>query len=231
MTNKHKDISGQRFGRLLVLERAGVDSGRSVLWACLCECGTKTVIRGKSLRAGSSQSCGCLRKERAAAANSSRLLKHGETVGGNSRTYRIWTNMVSRCTNQKFDTYPYYGGRGISVCDRWLTFSNFLEDMGRAPGRLTLDRIDSMGDYEPGNCRWASKDIQANNTRRNVVIEWHGEKRTMSQWCHQLGLSVGTVHSRLKRGWSADRALSTPTDVYRKLDQKQVAHETREGEK
>lgn len=201
------DLTGQRFERLTVLDLAGMSSNRSAKWRCRCDCGGEIVTQGKFLRSGQSLSCGCLRKERAAIATRKAKTTHGHTAGTNSRTYRIWMNMISRCTNPRFDSYPYYGGRGISVCERWKTFANFLTDMGPAPDRLTLDRKDSDGDYSPENCRWATKSQQANNTRRNVNITLDGRTQTMSQWCAELGLVVGTVHSRLKRGFSPSEAL------------------------
>lgn len=208
--NKHIDITGQRFGRLVALSRNGNGPGRSALWLCICDCGAEVTTRGKFLREGSAQSCGCLRKERAAEANSARLFKHGETAGGNSRTYRIWANMVSRCTNPNFDSYPYYGGRGIEVCERWRTFAHFLADMGRAPEGMSIERNDSDGNYEPTNCRWATKREQASNTRRNVHLTMGAETKTMSEWSRHVGLSIGTIHSRLKRGWPVEKALTTP---------------------
>lgn len=216
MKPKHKDLAGQRFGRLLVLERAGTSHKRSALRSCACDCGAMTVRQGQSLCAGAAQSCGCLRKERVAEANAKRLRRHGETVGGQSRTYRAWCAMVARCTNPKSDAYPWYGGRGVSVCERWLDFELFMKDMGRAPDGMSIERTNYDGNYEPGNCRWATKIEQANNTRANVFLEWNGRKLTVAQWCRELGLKPATVYRRLKLGWSVDRALSTCPSEYRR---------------
>jgi hypothetical protein len=207
MNSRINDLTGSVFGRLTVQGFAHTKD-RTVYWMCACSCGASKTIKGASLVAGRSQSCGCLGKERRSAANSKRKLVHGETVNGNSRTYRIWANMVSRCTNPAFDAYPYYGGRGIEVCERWRTFSNFLADMGRAPDGLSIDREDANGNYEPGNCRWATKSVQANNTRHNVTIEIDGRRLTVAQWSREPGASkIGTIYSRVANGWAGRRAV------------------------
>jgi hypothetical protein len=217
MSPRSIDISGQRFGRLLVIDMAGVTASRSAVWRCVCDCGRTKNVSGKNLRSGESQSCGCLGKERRAAGTKRAKTTHGETAGpSNSRTYRIWTNMISRCTNPKFDAYPWYGGRGIAVCERWRTFPNFLADMGRAPEGMTLDRTESSGDYEPGNCRWATKREQANNKRNNRVIEWRGERLTQAQWAERVGLDQKLISARLIKGWSVEAALCTPPMSLRK---------------
>lgn len=206
----HINIAGQRFGRLFVLEFAGTSKRRLALWKCQCECGNVIVTAGKLLRSGESASCGCLRKERSSAAARVAKTIHGHTSGGNSRTYRIWANMVSRCTNPRFDSFRHYGARGISVCESWKTFSNFLEDMGPAPEGLTLDRIDGNGNYQASNCRWVTSKQQAENTSRTVWLEFDGQRLSMSEWSRRRGLQVQTVAARLKRGWSIERALCTP---------------------
>ena len=106
-----------------------------------------------------------------------RLTTHGETAGKNSRVYRIWANMRSRCDNPKFDAYPYYGGRGIKTCEAWKVFGNFLKDMGHPPDGFSIDRIDSGGDYEPSNCKWSSKKEQANNKSSNLRFEMYSAHR------------------------------------------------------
>ncbi|MCX8017695.1 MAG: hypothetical protein N2690_07345 [Rhodocyclaceae bacterium] len=204
------DMTGSRAGRVTVLAFAGT-KGKNAYWSCVCDCGTRFVTQGRHLRSGSTKSCGCFGKEQRALATSKAKTKHGKTAGGNSRVYRIWSNMVSRCTNPNFDAYPYYGGRGISVCDRWRLFENFLQDMGEPGPDESIDRIDPSGDYEPGNCRWSSKIEQANNTRKNKVLEIDGTRMTVAEWSRQPGACAAkTIYERLERGWDSRRAVFAP---------------------
>jgi hypothetical protein len=141
-----------------------------------------------------------------------RAPSHGH-AGGNGRTpeYTAWRNMINRCTNPGVRSYPRYGGRGIAVCGRWRqNFAAFLADVGFRPGPgYTLDRIDSNGDYEPGNCRWATQVEQQNNRRDNHVITFGGVSKTLSEWARDLGIAPATLQTRInRRGWSLERALS-----------------------
>jgi hypothetical protein len=148
------DLMGKRFGRLTVRERA---RGR---WICKCDCGELKLVRGGDLRVGKVTSCGCGR------------VKHGHArhVGERSPEYQAWENMKQRCYNPNTTRYDDWGGRGIRVCDRWLKFENFLADMGLRPSAgHSIDRIDNDGNYEPGNCRWATRSQQQRNRRDNVI--------------------------------------------------------------
>lgn len=125
-----------------------------------------------------------------------------------SPEHRAWSSMIRRCTNPTQRAYKNYGGRGIVVCERWLkSFECFLEDMGRLPPDHTLDRIDNDGNYEPGNCRWATKTTQANNTRRNHFIEHAGRRQTIAEWAMEIGVKHATLKRRIYKGLSLDRAL------------------------
>lgn len=150
------DLTGKRFGKLEALVFYGVGMEGVSLWRCRCDCGSVLPIATRSLVTGRSTSCGCARNESTTAANKKRLITHGQSK---RRTYRIWSRMLERCQNPNIDHWKYYGGRGIKACDRWLKYENFQADMGLAPDGLTLDRIEVNGNYEPGNCRWATRAV------------------------------------------------------------------------
>lgn len=135
---------------------------------------------------------------------------HGHYVGKKaSRTYRIWRNMRNRCERAYHSAYPYYGGAGIVVCERWKTFANFLADMGPVPDGMTIDRIDSKKNYEPENCRWATMKQQARNTKWNRLLTAYGKTQCIAAWAEELGIRATNIYSRLDRGCSAERALSS----------------------
>ena len=151
------DITGQRFSSLVVLRYAGGSK-----WGCRCDCGEEAIVDAANLKSGNTRSCGC----RKGVIIRKRLFKHGHaTKGAPSKTYSVWASMINRCRNPNDSHWEYYGGRGIKVCDRWHDFQNFLADMGESPPRLTLERVDNDGDYEPTNCVWDTMEVQSNNRR------------------------------------------------------------------
>ncbi len=153
------EMVGRRFGRWRVLAFANLNAQGQAMWLCQCTCGTRRDVWGGNLRNGSSTSCGCTKGEK--------KTTHGETVGRvQSIEFRTWASMLSRCYNQSVPAYRHYGGRGIKVCKAWHEFTNFLGDMGRRPPGRSIDRLDNDGNYEPGNCRWATPKQQANNRKR-----------------------------------------------------------------
>lgn len=200
---KIRNLSGQKFG-LLTVTRLADPIGGHTTWECVCDCGAKTTTRSSSLTRGSTRSCGCLQKKVA----SNTFKKHG---GASSATYKSWACMIQRCENPKATGYRLYGGRGISVCDRWRnSFENFLSDMGERPYGTSIDRINSYGNYEPSNCRWANDFMQLNNTSRNRFIVHDGLTLTLAQWSERLGVNRNTVGRRLREGWDEIRAVTTP---------------------
>lgn len=207
---KVRDLTGKRFGRLRVESLVGVIN-RNSYWLCLCDCGSKSSVCACHLASGKIQSCGCYQKE----ACSLRTTTHGVIKSGKyKREYFIWKGIISRCTDKENAGYKDYGGRGIAVCDRWMdSVLNFIQDMGPRPDGTSVDRINNDGNYEPSNCRWADKHTQANNTRRNKFIEFCGKVQTVSQWGRELRLSPSVIASRLRIGWSLDRAFYTPVRI------------------
>lgn len=200
------DLTGKRFGRLLVLNiSATLYEGVQRGWDCVCDCGTQITTRGSLLRKGKTLSCGCLQKE----LTSDRSSTHGMSK---TKIYAVWRGMINRCCNPRQGSFKRYGALGVSVSPRWMKFENFLSDMGDRPSDdHSIDRFpDKGGNYEPGNCRWATLKQQANNTKSNHVIECDGRSMTVAQWSDELGIGGPTIRHRLKSGWSAEAALTTP---------------------
>lgn len=193
---------GKTFGRMTVICRNGSSPNNSVLFLCKCSCGNTKTTRGCHLRSGAVKSCGCLAKE------CSRISrpKHGHTLKGKRHTYYSWIGMKTRCTYKKHPSYHRYGGRGITVCERWngeTGFQNFLADMGERPPGMELDRIDNDKGYEPGNCRWATLVEQGRNRSNNHIITVGGVTKCLSEWAEATKTLKTTIRERLRRGWSA----------------------------
>jgi hypothetical protein len=200
------DRVGERYGRLVVTARAEnkIEPSGAVRaqWKCLCDCGRETVVPGQSLSRGTTRSCGCLSKEKVI----ERTTTHGLSRSG---TYRSWHTMVQRCTNPLSTHWKSYGGRGITVCDEWLTFENFHRDVGDRPENMTLERVENNKGYEPGNVIWASRLTQANNRRTNVLVTLGDETHSIAEWGRITGLGKSVVAGRLEAGWSVVKALTT----------------------
>lgn len=158
---KVSDLVGLRYSKLVVLSRDNNDHSNNTRWLCQCDCGQTKVVLGTNLKSGAVKSCGCFQKE----VNGSWHITHGMS---RTPTYRIWDGMIRRCNDPKKPEFKWYGGKGIKVCDKWEKFAGFFEDMGVRPEGLTIDRIDSNGDYGPSNCRWIS--MKENLRNRSCVI-------------------------------------------------------------
>lgn len=197
------DITGQKFERLTAIEVAGSKKGEGVLWRCKCDCGGEVTVTAKKLRNGNTKSCGCIAKELLIERNKSGAT-HGMTK---TPIFTVWINMQQRCMNPNHKSYKDYGGRGIEVCNRWLeSFENFLADMGEAPEGMSIERNDVDGNYEPGNCRWATSEEQGNNRRTNRFVVHEGKTQTIAQWAEELGMSRQALRYRLDHGWSIKEA-------------------------
>lgn len=206
MINNRLDLIGQRFGKLVVVEYAGTktyaNGNKFSLWLCKCDCGRTKIAIGANLKRGTVTSCGCAVKEAARIRGTKGNLKHGHH---GERLYNVWKGMKERCNNENHVSYKNYGGRGIGVCEEWNEdYSSFYNwainagyDENAKRGELTLDRVDTNGDYCPSNCRWVNQRVQANNRRYNVRIEYNGEAKTLSEWEEDTGLDRRLLYERI----------------------------------
>lgn len=212
------NLTGQKFGRLTVIEECGRTKNRSTIWLCKCDCGNEHKVTTAHLKNGSIRSCGCLRKETTTEKN----YKHGLS---DNRLYPIWKSIKDRCYRKNNNHYKDYGARGIILCDEWQNFENFYNwamrngyDITAPKGECTIDRIDPNGNYEPNNCRWVSSTVQQRNKRNNHYLTYNGETRPVTEWAEILGINKGTLESRIVRyGWSVEKALETPVKKINKI--------------
>lgn len=183
------DLTGQRFGTLVVLGRAEkADSSNHTYWLCICDCGNKKIVSGQNMKCGHTTSCG-----------KGHSSKHGEY---NTRLYKIWGKMKARCLKPNNPRYKDWGGRGIKVCEEWQTYEPF-RDWALSNGYsndLSIDRIDNDGNYTPDNCRWATAKQQSNNQSTNLYYEINGERHTLHEWSEILGFGYSAVYARIQLG-------------------------------
>lgn len=194
-------MTGKTYGQWFVIEfsenktlKSGV---KKPFWKCRCSCGTERDVDGASLRNGLSHGCGCTKGE----AISKARTKHGHNKPGIkiSPTYWSWTAMRARILGNGASGKKYYQSKGITICERWNSFSNFLEDMGERPEGCSIDRIDYNGNYEPENCRWATDEVQANNKSSNVFLIFEGKTQTVGQWAKELGIPRSSLVWHIKK--------------------------------
>lgn len=209
---KFVDLTGNRYGKLVALERAK-NRGKHTMWKCKCDCGNYTITGANELKQGTTKSCGCLKFE-------SRNSTHGLTK---TRLYSIWSKMKDRCLNKNNPAYKWYGGRGITICQEWLDdFMDFYKwaiENGYKEG-LSIDRIDVNGNYEPCNCRWITLEEQALNTRTTKFLTYKGETKTVSEWCDITGIKKTTMLNRIRLGFSAEECIEIPIHVKREYYKK-----------
>lgn len=215
MTKLAADLTGMVFGRLTVLLCTGSKNGSRTTWNCKCECGSSTDLPANALKSGNTSSCGCLARDTHRALLIAKNTSHGLSQ---SKTYSIWSGMQQRCFNKKRSNYKRYGGRGITVCERWRLFENFLSDMGPCPtSQHTLERKENDGNYAPGNCIWATRNQQCRNTRRNISLEIRGETKCITDWAALYGVSPFTVYNRVRNGWDLNETILRKPGGKRKL--------------
>lgn len=200
-----KNLTNQVFGRLTAIRYSNHEQGTRPLWICKCSCGKEISVIPASLINGKTKSCGCLKR--------TARKTHGAVIGGRAtKTYAIWSAMRQRCENPKCKGYSNYGGRGIKVCPRWIKYENFLADMGEKPEGKSLDRFpNNDGNYEPGNCRWATSKEQMNNTRLTTKLTIEGVTKPLSEWAEESQVSKPTLAFRLRRKWNPKVAVHKPT--------------------
>lgn len=200
------DLTGKTFGYWTVISRTvNSKEGRS-MWMCRCKCGTERAVRGYNLRNGTSKSCGCLSAEM----TKERSTTHGMT---GTRLYKIWGQMIQRTTNKNDPWYSYYGGRGIVVCEEWRNsfepFKAWAVENGYKDN-LTLDRRNNEEGYSPENCRWVTRAVQEENTRRTHFLTYKGKTKSITEWAKATGIKRSVLYDRInKMGWDIERALTT----------------------
>lgn len=198
------DLTGKVFGRLTAVSRNAGSKFKGVTWTCVCQCGKTVKVAMASLTTGHTKSCGCYSIDLVRTIK----LRHGLSK---TRAHRIWAGMVQRCTNPKNIGFKLYGGRGITVCDAWLSFDNFYHDMGHPPDGHSLDRIDNNAGYSKENCRWATKLEQARNKRNSIIVTVNGVSRCLPEWTEISGVAGQVILKRLNRGVDPYIAVFTPS--------------------
>jgi hypothetical protein len=191
---RFQDLTGRTFGRLTVTAFAE-KRGKKLYWKCRCDCGNETIVVSYALTAGTSSSCGCFRRE----------FRSKESVTHGLRSvpeYNIWAGIKQRCCNPSSELFARYGARGITICDRWReSFEAFYADMGPRPTpQHTIERKNNDGNYEPGNCIWATMKVQERNRRNNRLLTHEGITATIAEWSERTGIAYATIYSRLRKG-------------------------------
>lgn len=194
-------LAGRRFGSLVVISRAGRQK-RYITWLCRCDCGAEREVSGHNLRRGRTKNCG---------AKSHKVERSLSITAQYKSEYQSWRSMRNRCLDPRHAKYPAYGARGITICERWDEFKNFMLDMGRkSDPKFTIERDDVNGNYEPTNCKWISRKDQGRNKRTSVFVTYQGKKMLLIDLVEELGLSRNNVYQRLKLGWTLAQAIALP---------------------
>lgn len=217
----HKiQCAGKTYGRLYVFREVPIRKDGKICWLCLCSCGTLVIVTGKSLNGGHTRSCGCLQREKVGKLN----FKHGHSK--NERMYQIWCDIRKRCFNNNSWAYKYYGGRGISICERWSKYENFYKDLRESYYRhielygdvnTTIERVDNTKGYFPENCTWATRKEQSNNREFVRKITYNRQTHTVSKWAEILDMRPKTLYGRIFHyQWSIEDSFNKPVRQRRK---------------
>jgi hypothetical protein len=199
-----KDLSSQRFSRILVISREGTNKYRQAMWNCICDCGETLVLSTNHLTTGNTKSCGCYHREK--------ITKHGNYL---HPLYSKWIAIKYRCYDKKSGSYPNYGGRGIRMSKSWFySFEQFAKDIGLPPTpKHSIDRIDNNKGYSKLNCKWSTQKEQNNNTRQTMFLTHEGQTKPVSQWAKDIGIPADRIKSRIRHGKSVSEALSKDKKV------------------
>lgn len=210
------DMVGKRFGRLVIIKEADYYIRNRPAWVCRCDCGSIATLPGAAVRFGNTRSCGCLHDE----IRRSLTYKHGGRRRDRQHPlYNTWQHMRQRCHDPKSPSYQWYGAKGITVCDRWMSFECFLEDMEESffehvqeygKSNTSLDRKENDKGYSPDNCRWATWTEQSNNTSNNINLTFNGKTQSVAKWSRELNINYQTLIMRVTRGWDVARVLTVP---------------------
>lgn len=215
---KKRDLTAQRFHRLLVMSEVPERKNGRIMWLCRCDCGAIVRVAAGALTSGNTQSCGCQKIDK----TRQRCVTHGMSK---DPVYAVWCSMKARCEKRSCGDFRLYGARGIKVCERWKhSFAAFLQDMGPRPGDgFSVDRINNDGDYCPENCRWASSCDQASNKRTNTYLTIDGETKILSEWAKYAGITVSGMCRRIKRGGRGRDLIRPPHAVFTDDDNQEQA--------
>lgn len=205
-----QDLTGQKYNRLTITSFSH-RKGHHYFWNCKCDCGNESVVNIRSLKTGTTKSCGCWNKETRALRNTTHGMK-------DARIYHIHENMKQRCLNPKNDHYKDYGGRGIKICEEWLQFEAFYAwaQISGYEESLTIDRKNNNGNYCPENCRWVSQKEQTKNKRSNVMLTLKGKTQCLAVWADDLEINYSTLRARKKNGWSDEKTLTIPVQKHQR---------------
>lgn len=216
IAKRTKDMAGKTFGRLKVIDQYFTGRSGNAYWNCVCECGNKVIVAGRSLRSGHTVSCGCAQLDA--------VKTHGLSY---HPLYKIWKGIIARCHDGSHPAYDLYGAKGIEVCQAWRdSMQNFIDDMGPRPKGTSIDRLDGTKGYSKDNCQWATMTQQQNNRTNNKWVVYEGMPFNHKQLCNYLGISYGATRQRIHRGKSLDEAFGVSVKSLTYTEAMKIKHQT-----